>query len=113
MIFWLDAQLSPKLAPWIKKEFLIECHAVRDLNLINASDTYIFDAARSAHAVVITKDKDFRDLVFQRGIPPQILWITCGNTSNKKTQEILKKSMKTIIEMLNKGEALVEVTDVI
>lgn len=33
MILWIDAQLSPALARWIRDTFHIEAQAVRDLGL--------------------------------------------------------------------------------
>jgi len=42
MIIWLDAQLSPALAPWIQSTFNVETHALRDLGLRGATDAAIF-----------------------------------------------------------------------
>lgn len=110
MIFWLDAHLSPKIAPWIEKQFRTKCVPLRDLNLHFAKDQEIFDAARKANAIVISKDRDFQEMVLARGTPPQILWITCGNTSMSRMQEILMKALPTAISLLKSGEALVEIT---
>lgn len=38
MKLWLDAQLSPKMAAWIRDRFEIEVTAVRDLGLRDALD---------------------------------------------------------------------------
>jgi predicted nuclease of predicted toxin-antitoxin system len=56
MKIWLDAQLSPDIAAWITFEFGYECIAVRDLGLRDASDIEIFEAAKRADIVLITKD---------------------------------------------------------
>jgi predicted nuclease of predicted toxin-antitoxin system len=61
----------------------------KDLRLRDARDRDIFFSAREAKAVVLTKDRDLVDLVIQLGSPPQILWATCGNTSNAKLKTIL------------------------
>jgi len=37
---------------------------------------------------VLTKDQDLIDLATQLGLPPQILWVTCGNRSNAKLKAI-------------------------
>ncbi len=59
---WLDAQLSPALAPWVGAVFGVTCVAVRDLGLRDADDRTIFEAARAASDVVIlSKDSDFVD----------------------------------------------------
>jgi len=111
VIFWIDAQLSPALARWIRETFQIEAHAVRDLGLRNAKDLVIFKAAREAGVVVMSKDEDFRLLVERLGPPPQILWVTCGNTSNARLREILAKSLPAAMELLRRGESLVEISD--
>jgi predicted nuclease of predicted toxin-antitoxin system len=82
MKLWLDEHISPQLAPWITQNFPVEAVAVRDLALGSAGDREIFDAARKAGAVVLTKDADFVALVERFGQPPQVVWLTCGNTSN-------------------------------
>jgi len=111
VIIWIDAQLSPALARWIRETFQIEAHAVRDLGLRNAKDAAIFKAAREAGVVVMSKDEDFRVLVEKLGPPPQVLWVTCGNTSNARLREILTKSLPAAIELLERGEPLVEISD--
>jgi predicted nuclease of predicted toxin-antitoxin system len=44
-------------------EFDLEASAVRDLGLRDAKDREIFDAARKDGVVVMTKDRDFVELV--------------------------------------------------
>ena len=113
MIIWIDAQLSPALAPWIKATFGIESHAVREFGLHRAKDPPIYQAARDAEAVVMTKDSDFLVLLDRFGPPPQILWITCGNTSNARLKEVLKASLPRAIDLLRRGERLVEISDTV
>jgi predicted nuclease of predicted toxin-antitoxin system len=81
VIIWLDAQLSPQLAQWIADTFGGECLHVRDLGLRNADDTEIFQKARDAGSVVMTKDEDFVRLAERNGPPPQVIWVTAGNMS--------------------------------
>lgn len=111
MKIWVNAQLSPTIATWIARNFAVEAIAVRDLGLREALDIDIFEAARAASAVVMTKDSDFIDMVNARGVPQQVLWLTCGNTSNEKLQEILAKTLPQAIGLLELGEKIVEITD--
>ncbi|MCA1718639.1 MAG: DUF5615 family PIN-like protein [Actinobacteria bacterium] len=111
MIFWIDAQLSPYLAKWISSEFGVEARPVRDLGLHDARDREIFLAAREAGAIVMTKDSDFVLLLEQLGPPPQVLWLTIGNTSNTHLKEVLSRSFASALELLLRGEALVEITE--
>ena len=108
---WIDAQLSPGLARWMREMFDIDAQAVRDLGLRNAKDPVIFKAAREARVIVMSKDEDFRALVERLGTPPQVLWVTCGNTSNARLREILTKSLPAAIELSQRGEPLVEISD--
>ncbi len=84
---------------------------MRDLGLRNAKDPEIFRAARDARAVVVTKDSDFLRLLDQLGPPPQILWITCGNTSYTRLKVVFEKSFPEAFQLLKAGEALVEISD--
>lgn len=111
MILWLGAQLSPYLAPWISEEFGIEVHHVRELGLSNATNREIFLAAREARAVVLTKDGDFVLLLEQLGPPPQILWLTIGNTSNAHLRVVMMRSFTAVWKLAQRGEALVEITE--
>ena len=111
MILWIDAQLSPYLAPWLASEFNVEVKPVRELGLRDAGDRDIFLAAREAGTVVMTKDRDFVLLLEQLGAPPQVLWITLGNTSNTHLKESLSKSFSVAQELLLRGEPLVEISD--
>lgn len=110
MIIWIDAQFSPAIAKWLADTFSIEAVAVRDLQLREAKDKQIFEAARQNNAVVMTKDSDFVLLLEQLGPPPQVLWVTCGNTSNARLKEILEAVFRKAIQLLESGEELVEIS---
>ncbi|SRR5260370_11343061 len=110
MIIWIDAQLSPALAPWIEGTFGVKARALRELGLRDATDRQIFSAAQAAGAVVMTKDVDFVTLYNQYGAPPQIIWLTCGNTSNRSLRSLLARRLPQVIELLQGGEGLVEIS---
>ncbi len=111
MKIWVDAHLSPAITTWIASTFGIEAIALRDLGLRDAEDPEIFEAAKAQKAVVMTKDSDFVDLVERLGAPPQIIWLTCGNTSNAKLREILSETLPRTLELLATGETLVEIRE--
>jgi hypothetical protein len=60
--------------------------------------------------VVFTKDEDFVDLVGRLGSPPQVLWFRCGNMSNARLWTILSRALPDAIELLGRGEPVVEIT---
>lgn len=111
MIVWIDAQLSPALAPWLTETFAIEAYSVKFLGYRDASDKDIFDAARAASALVITKDADFVTLLDQYGAPPQVLWLTLGNTSNPRLKQVLEQTFEKAVLLFRSGENLVEIGD--
>jgi predicted nuclease of predicted toxin-antitoxin system len=106
----IDAQLSPTLAPWLASVFDVEAVAVRDVGLRDAEDPAIFAAARLARAVLLTKDSDFVALVERLGPPPQVIWLTCGNTSNEFVRTLLSAAWPRIAALLLAGEPLVELS---
>jgi predicted nuclease of predicted toxin-antitoxin system len=109
MTIWVDAQMSPALAVWISNNFPVKAVALRDLRLRDATDREIFFAARSDAVVVMTKDSDFVRLLDELGTPPQVIWITCGNTSNARLKEILAVALSKSLQLLQSGERLVEI----
>ena len=111
MTLWLDNQLPPALAPWMRATLSVDCVPVRDLNLHRASDPEIFMAARDAQVIVMTKDADFAGLLDQHGAPPQVILVTCGNTSNTRLRRLVETAWPTILPMLERGEELVELGD--
>ncbi|MDT0617617.1 DUF5615 family PIN-like protein [Salinisphaera sp. P385] len=111
MTLWLDAQLSPHLAAWLARQFDIEAVSAARLGLHDADDESIFHAARAANAVVMTKDHDFVRLVERFGPPPAVIWLTCGNTSNRHLQTLLANSLAQVLALLDAGESLVEISD--
>ena len=114
MILWLDAQLPPSLAGWISRSFGVDARALRDLGLRDAEDRdrEIFDAARfQADTVIVSKDSDFVDLVLRLGTPPQVLWVTCGNLTNRRLEAVFRELFPEALALLGSGEAVVEIGD--
>jgi predicted nuclease of predicted toxin-antitoxin system len=79
--------------------------------MVSAKDARIFSAAREAGAIVMTKDRDFVDLLERHGPPPQVIWITCGNTSNRAMRQILSSSLPSALDLIGRGESLIEIGD--
>ncbi|HEX5435806.1 MAG TPA: DUF5615 family PIN-like protein [Gemmatimonadaceae bacterium] len=106
---WLDAQLPPALARWLRSEHGVEATHVVELDLLHATDAEIFRAARAATVVVAAKDADFLTLLERHGPPPQLLWVTCGNVSNARLRAIFQREWPRAAALLQAGEPLVEV----
>lgn len=59
----------------------------------------------------MTKDADFVRLLESLGPPPQVIWITCGNTSNAHLRNLLVSAFPRAVDMIASGEWLVEISD--
>jgi len=76
--------------------------------LRDARDKAIFEAARIAEVIVMTKDVDFVEMVNRLGPPPQVVWLRCGNTSNSALLELLTRELPTALVTLEAGAQWVE-----
>jgi len=111
MNIWIDAQLPPTLSNWISSNFDIAATSLKELSLRDAKDIEIFEAAKFAKAVIMTKDSDFVDLVCRLGTPPQIIWITCGNVTNRSLRQLLTLTLSAALEQIKLGEAIIEISN--
>ena len=68
-MIWLDAHLSPRVARWIQESLVHEARALRDLGLRDAEDVEVYERGKQEGAIILTKDKDFVDLVSRLGSP--------------------------------------------
>ena len=55
---WIDAQLPPALARWLRAEHGLDAIHVEELGLVRARDPVIFTQARSADRLVVIVTKD-------------------------------------------------------
>jgi predicted nuclease of predicted toxin-antitoxin system len=105
MRIWLDVHLPPAVMPWLKERFGL------DVGWTRAADAQIFSELRKEGEVVMTKDSDFVALVEALGSPPHVILLTCGNTSHKNLRRILEATMDDALELLRRGEPVVEICD--
>lgn len=81
------------------------------MGLRDAGDEEIYRAAKKAEVIVMTKDSDFLNLLDRLGPPPNVIWVTCGNTSNRRMRYILKRTLHSAVNMLEGEEEIVEIGD--
>jgi predicted nuclease of predicted toxin-antitoxin system len=108
---WIDAQLPQALARWLVGHFDVEADTLDALGLRHAHDTQIFAALRTQGSVIVSKDEDFVDLVTRLGPPPQVLWVTCGNVTNRALRAVFGGSLAAALDLIRAGEPIVEITD--
>lgn len=108
--YWLDAQLPPQLAPWLSQTFGVAAYSVSFLGYRDATDDVIFQAARIAGSVIVSKDSDFLDRVQRLGSPPQLMYVTNGHSSTRHLKEVLSRTFPEAQRLLNQGEPIVEIS---
>ena len=62
---------------------------------------------------MITKDRDFVQLLERLGPPPKVIWVTCGNISNAQMRDVLRQDFQITLSRLQEGKSLVEIPDLI
>lgn len=105
---WVDAQLPPRLARWLAARGDGPVFHVFDLGMVTTADSTIFDRARAANVVVITRDRDFRVLLDRHGPPPAVVWVSLGNCSNAALLARFEQHWDEIVRLIDSGEPLVE-----
>jgi len=99
----LDAHLSPSVCGWIEETFKIRCKHVREIGLRDSDDGSIVEQLRRNGGVLMTKDGELTTRVEASGPPPQIIFLTCGNTSNNRLRHILGTGLPRALAALEAG----------
>lgn len=107
MQFLIDAQLPPQLCKFFMERGHVANHVFESFQH-DADDAVIFDFAKSAMFIVVTKDDDFVRRSDSLGMPPQILWLRVGNCRNPALFAALASAWPDIIAALERGERVVE-----
>lgn len=106
-----DAQLPPHIASWVESRFGTECVTLDHLKLRGRSDFEIFGAIRTDGSVIVTKDADFVAFVRTHNPPPQVLWIRCGNVTNRALIDRFESEMGRALGRLKAGDPVVQIVD--
>ena len=102
----IDAQLPPGLCGWLREQG-VEAEHVSDVLGGQTPDERIAEHARAEGLVLITKDDDFR-----LRYPPsdyRLIWLRCGNITNRALREWLGARWPEVWRRLEDGEVFVEV----
>lgn len=91
-------------------QFRVEAYSLRQLGLRDAADREIFQQACQAGAVLVSKDSDFVELISRYGVPPQLLWVTCGNVTNRRLQAVFTVAGQAALQLLAEGQPIVEIS---
>ena len=105
MIFLIDAQLPPTLSGWLQARGHTAIH-IAQIGMMAACDIEIAERAEIDGAIIISKDEDFVALSFPDKFG--LLWLRCGNASNRALVDWLDQRWDQIEELLARGERLIE-----
>lgn len=98
--FWIDLNLPPQMAIWLKDEFGVKAKSFKELLFELVPDVEVYKiAAKSNNKIIITtKDIDFSNYQVVAGAPPRILYLNIGNISNNKLKPYcIRDSLKYLI----------------
>jgi predicted nuclease of predicted toxin-antitoxin system len=109
MRFIIDAQLPPALARWLSAHGHPAEH-VADCGLATADDRLIWDRAQRMGAVIVTKDEDFASRRALARDGPSVVWVRRGNTTRRELLAWFGAVFPRVVEALERGELLVEIT---
>jgi len=99
-----DQNISPKITARLGEPFA-ESRQVVQVNLQNASDSVIFEFAKTHSFAIVTFDSDFVDLAVLKGTPPKIVWLRTGNLTTRFIADILVQNESSIRNFLESKEA--------
>ncbi len=68
-------------------------------NKEKTTDTEIRLLSIEEDRIVITKDSDFLDSYFVKGVPPKLLLISTGNIKNQHLLSIFEKNIGRVVEL--------------
>lgn len=95
-----DQNLSPRLVDQVVGRFPESLHVQR-VGLSTASDVEVLEFAVDQDLVIVTKDKDFADLVTTRGDGPRVLWVMLGNVTTDEIAEAILDAADSILQLLD------------
>jgi predicted nuclease of predicted toxin-antitoxin system len=95
-----DQNLAPRLVDRVAAAFPGSLH-VRDLDLQVATDAEVLRVALERDLVIVTKDKDFADIVTTRANGPKVLWLMLGNVATDEIAESILAAAESIGRLLD------------
>jgi predicted nuclease of predicted toxin-antitoxin system len=99
-----DQNLSRKLVAQLSTVFPGSTHVVFE-NLDASDDQVIWEFAKNAGYIIVSKDSDFRQLSFLHGYPPKTVWLRIGNAPTKTAADLLINNSGTIAAFIEDIDA--------
>jgi predicted nuclease of predicted toxin-antitoxin system len=106
MRFFVDAQLPPALCDWLVGQGHEAEHVAAVLGG-QTPDSTIARYAADTDRVLLTKDDDF--LLRHPPVDYRLVWLRCGNITNRGLRAWLDPRWAEVVARLEEGERMVEV----
>ena len=90
-----DENLSPHLVDKLASEYPGSLH-VRSVGLLGKEDATIWEYARQNDLIIVSKDNDFRQLIFLKGPPPKVVWLSVGNAGTEAICRLLQDNLSSL-----------------
>jgi len=100
----LDENLSPRL-PTLLVGHYPGSSQLELLGLRGSSDAQVWEFAKQEGYILVSKDNDFRQMSFQFGAPPKVVWLSVGNAGTGVIQRLLTESQEAIRAFVADPEA--------
>ena len=106
----LDENLSRRLVPFLQHDYPGSSQVVL-LRLEFATDTVVWQAAKTRDFVIVTRDADFEEFSRVWSQPPKVIWLKTKNQSRASTLKFLLTHRSWIEEaLLARGQACIEIS---
>lgn len=110
--FWLDNNLSPIIAKWLKDEtgYIIKSSFILKLYSLDDYEIYKLAKQNKTKVIFISKDTDFPQIINRFGSPPKLIYLRIGNTDNKVLFNFILKNLEDALERLLKDN--IDIVDI-
>lgn len=85
-----DQNLPSRLTKTLEDIFSNSIH-VREIGFVEATDTEIWNYAKTDGFTIVSKDTDFQQRSLLLGHPPKVVWLRVGNCPAKTVEDLLRK----------------------
>ena len=94
-----DQNLAPSLSRRLADLYPDSIH-VKEIDLDVGEDHPIWDYAKIGNLVIVTKDRDYKDLSKRLGHPPKVVLIRLGNCTREAVASLLRERYADVIALL-------------
>ena len=99
-----DQNLSRRMVGQLSTIFPDSTHVVFE-HLDSSDDQVIWEFAKTAGYIIVSKDSDFRQLSFLYGSPPKTIWLRIGNAPTKTAADLLINNADAIAAFVDDIDA--------